>query len=218
MKENLKFMPLHHVNELKIKSAREELCWVLMRSLQQKVHPGESYGTKCKRTELKFGYEIAKNLFCEFFMPMKECISTVRDKQILHRKPAITGMFFVRDSLTNIRTLASKRLGFELMFLKGRKYLEPVIISDDEMNSFIAAVSSNAEVRFFSPDDKTLNQTVGKRVRITQNGTTIDGYVVSIRGSKRRWLRICIKDCLAAHIEINLDKLKSGGQIVEMLN
>lgn len=96
--------------------------------------------------------------------------------------------------------------------------MEPVIISDREMETFISAVSSNTEVRFFSPDDKALNGTIGKRVRITKAGSTIEGYVVSIRGSKRRWLRICIKDCITAHIEINLDELKSKGQIVELLD
>lgn len=219
MKENLKFAPLHHVDEARIKAAAEgELCWVLMRSLQNKVPAiGPADGAK-KLTELKYGYEMAEHLFCEFFMPMKECVSAIRGRKILHRKPAIPGMFFVKDSISNIRILAAKGLGFELRYLKGRKYLDPVIISDNEMGAFISAVSGDTEVRFFSPDDKALNGTVGKRVRINQNGSTIDGHVVSIRGSKRRWLRICIKDCLAAHVEINLDELKRNGQIVELLD
>ncbi len=219
MKENLKYAPLHNVDEARIKALDEgELCWVLMRSLQNKVQTIESADGDGKHTKLKYGYEIAENLFCEFFMPMKECVSTIQGKRIIHNKPAIPGMFFVRDTVPNIRTLASKGLGFELRYLKGRKYQDPVIINDKEMEAFISAVSSNTEVRFFSPDDKALDITVGKRVRITKNGSTIDGHVVSIRGSKRRWLRISIKDCLAAHVEIDLDELKRNGQIVELLD
>lgn len=127
-------------------------------------------------------------------------------------------MFFVRDSISNIRALASKGLGFELRFLKGRKYLEPVIISDKEMDAFISAVTGSAEVRFFSPDDKALNGAVGKHIRIIKNGRELDGHVMSIRGSKRRWLRISIKYCLAAYVEIDLEELKSNGQLVELLD
>ncbi len=220
MKENLHFVPRHHVDTAKKISPTEagELHWVVMRSLQNKVVAPDIAPDGRPIITRKYGYEIAEHMFCEYFMPMKESITELRGRRIIRHVPAIAGMFFVKDSLSKIRQLATGKSGFELKYIKGRKYQEPVIIPDKEMDDFIGALRSATEVRFFSPDDATLRGKIGQRVRIYKGDTTFEGHIISIRGSHRRWLRIAIEGFLVAEMEIDLSTLQATGQIIELLD
>lgn len=219
MKENLQFAPLYNIDKEKLQNINtDELHWVLMRSLQNKVAVSSPSDNGTPVVERKYGYEAAQNLFCEFFMPMKESVSVIRGKRIIRREPAIAGMFFVRDSLSKIKSLSNGKLGFELKYLKGRKYQEPVVIDDKEMYIFIKALTAASKVRFFSPEDEDLTGKIGKRVRIYKGDNFFDGFIISFRGSKRRWLRIGIEGFLVAEMEIDLDALQASGQVIELLD
>ncbi len=218
MKENLHYKPLHCIDKEKLLSTDpDELRWVVMRSLHSKVLMPICTDGKQTVTR-KYGYENAEHLFCEFFMPIKEIISVINGRRIIRHEPAIAGMFFVRDKMSNIRNLSSGKLGFELRFLKGRKYQEPVVIDNKEMNTFIESLRTASEIRFFSPEDKELKGKIGKKVRIYKDDSYFEGRIISVRGSKRRWLRMSIEGFLVAEMEFDLNALQSSGQIVELLD
>ncbi len=151
-------------------------------------------------------------------MPMKEAVSVIRGKRVIRREPAIAGLFFVRDAISRIQELSSGAHGFELKYLKGRKYREPVIINNAEMTSFIEALQVAPNVRFYSPDDNALRGKLGKRVRVYKDDSYFEGTIISVRGSRKRWLRIGIEGFLAAELEFNLDELQKSGQVVELLD
>ena len=195
----------------------DDLRWVVMRSLINKVSVSQVNSDGKTTVERKYGYETAQSKFREFFMPMKEAMSVVRGKRIVRHEPAIAGLFFVKDTLANVQRLADGSQGFELKFIKGRKYREPVVIPEKEMDAFIQALGTASEVRFFLPDDPNLKGKIGQKVRIHKDQSHFDGHIISIRGSKRRWLRISIEGYLVAEMEFDLDALRSSGQFIELL-
>lgn len=219
MGENLHYRPVCCVNRERLSGVDDgELRWVVMRSLQNKVVVAETGDDGREVYVKRFGYENAERLFCEFFMPMKELISVVRGRRVIRREPAIAGMFFVRDSVDRIRELSTGRLGFELKYMRGRGYREPVVINDVEMNVFMRAIGSAEEVRFFSPDDSDLRGKIGRRVRIYKDESCFEGRIISFRGSKRRWLRIGIDGFLVAEMDFDIGALERSGQVIELLD
>lgn len=182
--ENLHFAPLYQRNET-LRPCDEEAVWVVMRS---------------KRG----GYHEAKDKVYEFFMPMKESVTTRGGQRVKRVVPAITDVFFAKDSIARLETLVQKNKGVEFLYIKGLPYRQPVVIRDSEMDNFIAATKSNQRMAFYTAGDDALARIVGRRVRIPHNGSVIEGELITIRGSRYRRLRVRLHDCVVAYIDLTL--------------
>lgn len=182
--ENLHFAPLYQRNET-LRPCDEEAVWVVMRS---------------KRG----GYHEAQDKVYEFFMPMKESVTTRGGQRVKRVVPAIPDVFFVKDSIARLEVLVQKNKGVEFLYIKGLPYRQPVVIRDSEMDNFIAATKSNQRVTFYTAGDDALARIVGRRVRIPHNNSVIEGELITIRGSRYRRLRVRLHDCIVAYIDLTL--------------
>ena len=182
--ENLHFAPLYQRNET-LRPCDEDAVWVVMRS---------------KRG----GYHEAQDKVYEFFMPMKESVTTRGGQRVKRVVPAIPDVFFAKDSIARLEALVQKNKGVEFLYIKGLPYRQPVVIRDSEMDNFIAATKSNQRMTFYTAGDDMLARIVGRRVRIPHNGSVIEGELITIRGSRYRRLRVRLHDCVVAYIDLTL--------------
>ncbi|MBR6746958.1 MAG: hypothetical protein IKL83_06225, partial [Muribaculaceae bacterium] len=86
--ENLHFAPLYQRNET-LQPCDEKAVWVVMRS---------------KRG----GYHDAQDKVYEFFMPMKESVTTRGGQRVKRVVPAIPDVFFVKDSIARLEALVQR--------------------------------------------------------------------------------------------------------------
>lgn len=203
--ENLHFIPLYLQNPEIRTADGETAVWVVMRSKKEKISISiPSAGTGRAMTERLYGYELIQQRVHEFFMPMKESVTVKAGRHIKKVSPAIPDIFFVNDTISNIDALVRQNIGVEYLYIKGMPYRQPVIIRDSEMENFIAATTSNQRVTFRTAGDDNLSHIIGRRVRIPHNDTVIEGELLTVRGSRYRRLRVRLRDCLIAYIDLTL--------------
>lgn len=172
--ENLHYEPLYVKNaELDGVDNTEPRVWVVMRSRKEKVAVSVPVdGQSRTKTERLYGYERVQGLVPEFFMPMKERVTTRAGRQIKTLSPAIPDIFFVNDTISHIDKLVAGDNGVEYLYVKGRPYRQPVVIRDSEMNNFIAATTARQRVIFHTAGDDKLSHLIGRQVRITIPNTS----------------------------------------------
>lgn len=175
--ENLHYEPLYVKNaELDCVDDTEPRVWVVMRSRKEKVAVSVPVDGQSKtKTERLYGYERVQSLVPEFFMPMKERVTTRAGRQIKTLSPAIPDIFFVNDTIAHLDRLVSADNGIEYLYVKGRPYRQPVVIRDGEMNNFIAATTAKQRVVFHTAGDDNLSHLIGRKVRITIPVNPING-------------------------------------------
>lgn len=169
------------------------------------------------RSNKAYGYEIAQNIVPAFFMPMKERVISRGGRQQRTVSPAIPDIFFVKDTLSHLNTIVNAGLGIEYLYVKGQPYRQPVVIRDSEMENFIAAATSSQRVTFHTAADDNLSHLIGRRVRITADGTPIEGELLTVRGSRTRRLRVSLPaslTTLTAYIDLTLPP----GALIESLD
>lgn len=207
--ENLHFTPTYIQNPHLSTDNTEPKVWVVMRSRKEKVNatPGTTakLSMRAQRSSRLYGYELIQNIVPAFFMPMKERITTRGGRRIRTVTPAIPDIFFVNDTLSHLNRLVNQDKGVEYLYIKGLPYRQPVIIRDSEMDNFIAATTADQRVTFHSADSDNLSHLIGRRVRITHNGTTIEGELLTVRGSRTRRLRVSLPaSSIVAYIDLTL--------------
>ncbi|MBD5247269.1 MAG: hypothetical protein HDS54_03750 [Barnesiella sp.] len=205
--ENLHFTPLYIENETSNapQDDTEESVWIVMRSRKEKtvVEQPSATGGKAVAQRL-YGYEIIQSMVRRFFMPMKESVTTRGGKRVRKISPAIPDIFFVNDTVSHIDEIVRKNIGVEYLYIKGHPYRQPVVIRNEEMDNFIAATTSSQRVTYHTAGDDNLARLIGRRVRIPHNDSWIEGELLTIRGSRYRRLRISLRDCLVAYIDLHL--------------
>ena len=79
----------------------------------------------------------------------------------------------------------------------------PIVISDEEMQSFIAVTSAiNENVSFVSPDDPNLKE--GVRVRVLEGPFAgSEGVLVKLKGHRNRRLVVSVDKLAAASVEVS---------------
>lgn len=208
--ENLHFAPLYIQNNHLSTSVAEPMVWVVMRSRKEKVtadlpENSEAPRSTGRRQTRHYGYELIQRKVPAFFMPMKERVTTRGGRRTRTVTPAIPDIFFVNDTLTHIDTLVRQGNGVEYLYIKGHPYRQPVIIRDSEMANFIAATTANQRVTFHTADSDNLSHLIGRRVRITHDGTTVEGELLTVRGSRTRRLRVSLPaSSIVAYIDLTL--------------
>lgn len=175
--ENLHYAPLYVRNDgIATVDDSEPRVWVVMRSRKEKVAVSVTVEGQVKtRTERLYGYERVQELVPEFFMPMKERVTTRCGRRLKTLSPAIPDIFFVNDTISHIDKLVAGDNGVEYLYVKGRPYRQPVIIRDVEMSNFIAATTARQRVIFHTAGDDKLSHLIGRKVRITIPGYPTNG-------------------------------------------
>ncbi len=124
----------------------------------------------------------------EVFTPMRQQIKTSNGHRIRVEVPVIFDLLFVRSTRTVLDPLVNKTKNLRYRYLKGGR-LEPIVISDVEMQNFIEVATSSNDVKYYAPEEITPDM-YGRKVRIL-SGTLKDkeGYLLASRGnSKKRFI------------------------------
>lgn len=138
----------------------------------------------------------------EVFTPMHYKIRERAGKKIRKYEPVISDLLFVHTDRENLDPIVQKVKTLQYRFKKN-SHSTPMTVRDEDMQKFIQMTESDAEIKYFSPEEvpAILN---GKQIRII--GGVFDGYegkLLTTRGSKRKRLMIELPDLLVAAIEVN---------------
>lgn len=206
--ENLHFTPLYIQNSPELADTDDngqDRVWVVMRSRKEKTSLQRQSDTSEKPvTQRLYGYEIVQDMVRKFFMPMKESVIVRAGKRIRKISPAIPDIFFVNDTISHIDEIVRRNIGVEYLYIKGHPYRQPVVIRDEEMDNFIAATTASQRVTYHTASDDNLARIIGRHVRIPHNDGWIEGELLTVRGSRYRRLRVSLRDCLVAYIDLTL--------------
>ena len=159
-----------------------------------------------KRTNaLLPAYKQLSDLGMEVFTPMATCIFVKGGKRIRKELPIMHDLLFVYENRQNLDPVVAKTPTLQYRFKKGGKQGEPVIVPDEDMSRFIAAVKSTDAPKFYSADEIS-SLMCGRKIRMV--GGVLNGYegqLQTVRGSKTKRLIISLPSLMAVSVAINAE-------------
>lgn len=157
-----------------------------------------------KRTNaLLPAYKQLSELGMEVFTPMATCIFNRRGKRIRAEVPVMHDLLFVNETRKNLDPIVAKTPTLQYRFKKGGKQGEPIVVPDDDMSQFIAAVKSTDSPKFYSADEIS-SLMCGRTIRMV--GGILNGYegkLQTVRGSKTKRLIVTLSSLMAVSVAIN---------------
>lgn len=157
-----------------------------------------------KRTNaLLPAYKQLSELGMEVFTPMATCIFNRRGKRIRAEVPVMHDLLFVNETRKNLDPIVAKTPTLQYRFKKGGKQGEPIIVPNEDMERFIAAIKSTDNPKFYSADEIT-SLMCGRTIRMV--GGILNGYegkLQTVRGSKTKRLIVTLSSLMAVSVAIN---------------
>lgn len=142
------------------------------------------------------------------FTPMKEMIMTIRGRKQIRNVPVIQDLLFVHEEKNILDSHVRKIPRLQYRYSKGKTVNEPLVIPDDCMQMFIFAVSNTENPKYFMPGDLT-EAMLGKKVHIIGGALDgFEGYLLSVRGMRKRRLIVSIPNFVAAAVEVQPEFIK----------
>ncbi|MDO4827501.1 MAG: UpxY family transcription antiterminator [Bacteroidia bacterium] len=138
----------------------------------------------------------------EVFTPMHTVLKTIKGKQKKVTQPFIRDLLFVHDSRTVIDPIVELTPTLQYRFERGKGYMVPMTVRDEDMKKFLLAVSSTRSAVYMLPEEMNPKM-IGRTIRIAGGpleGCT--GKLVSIKGSRAKRLLVEIPGILAACVEV----------------
>ena len=152
-------------------------------------------------------YRVLSDEGFEVFTPMTRRLFTENGRRVSRKVPFMPDLLFVHEARERLDAAVGRMVNLQYRFARGG-YRIPITVSDKNMESFIRAVKSSDEPRYFRPEEITPGM-LGRRVRIIAG--SLDGYegrLLSVRGSKRRHLLVEIPTFLTAAVEDSPDLIE----------
>ncbi len=143
-----------------------------------------------------------KDLGFEVFTPMKWRVVSRKGVSVREEVPVISDLLFVRSERSLLDAVVEKTATLQYRFLRNT-FREPMTVGDSEMEKFIRAVESGGEVRYYMPDELGPG-TYNRKIKII--GGELDGYegfLLTVRGSKKRRLLLELPGLLSAGVEVS---------------
>lgn len=143
----------------------------------------------------------------ETFSPMKWVCRIENGRHILKYDYAIWDLFFVHSSKKVIDPYVNRFENLQYKFISGGKQHNPMVVPEQQMNDFIAAVSSSRRPLYFAPHE--INLSKGERIRLI--GGKLNGYegiFMRVNGSKRRRLIVELPGTLCAAVEVETEYIE----------
>lgn len=165
---------------------KSHLRWFVMRDL--------------KRSNAKVpAYKFLGNMGLEVFTPCKRRLTPKKEWEDI---PVIHGLLFVHESRERLDPIVEKMPTLQYRFLP-KKFHEPMVVSEAEMERFIHAVTVTDAPRYYLPEEIT-PEMCGRKIRIM--GGSLDGYegsLLTTRGSKVKRLLVELPGFLSVGVEVN---------------
>ena len=155
-----------------------------------------------KRTNAKVSaYRYLKDMGLEVFTPLKRRKNTRKEWEDV---PLIHGLLFVHESIEKLDPIVELTPTLQYRYVP-KKFHEPMVVPDADMERFIYAVTVTDAPRYYQPEEVTPDMR-GRRIRIM--GGPLDGYegfLLTTRGSKVKRLLVDLPGFLSAGVEVNPD-------------
>lgn len=135
---------------------------------------------------------------------MKWRIVTKLGKRIRMELPVMQDLLFVHTNRITLDPIVEKIKTLQYRFLRNT-WREPMTVKDVDMMNFINAVKKSNFVQYYMPSEIT-SEMHNKRIRIVGgNLDGYEGYLLIVRGSKKKRLLVEIPGLLSAAIEVEPD-------------
>ncbi len=138
----------------------------------------------------------------EVFTPMHTVLKSLKGRQRKVVQPVIRDLLFVHETRAVLDPIVEVTPTLQYRFERGKGYMVPMVVRDEDMQKFLLAVSSAKSAVYLLPEEMTPKM-IGRTIRIT--GGPLEGFtgkLVSIKGSRARRLMVAIPDILVACVEI----------------
>lgn len=138
----------------------------------------------------------------EVFTPMHTVLKSLKGRQRKVVQPVIRDLLFVHETRSVLDPIVEVTPTLQYRFERGKGYMVPMVVRDEDMQKFLLAVSSAKSAVYLLPEEMTPKM-IGRTIRIT--GGPLEGFtgkLVSIKGSRARRLMVAIPDILVACVEI----------------
>lgn len=161
-----------------------------------------------KRSNAKFpAYQLLAEREVQVFTPMTVRLRLEKGKKVRKELPFIQDLLFVHTSREILDPIVSEIPTLQYRWLRGT-YREPMIVGEEEMDRFIAAVRATDTPKYYLPEEITPSMH-GRRIRIV--GGTLDGYegtLLTTRGSKVKRLLVELPSLVSVGVEVSPDYIR----------
>jgi len=143
----------------------------------------------------------------EAFMPMRWEIRNLGGRKVRVHVPVIRSLLFVRSTPSALAPYLEADSYFQHQFRRGGRPGEPLIVPDDQMESFIRAAEHADRPLYFTPGELDIAR--GTRVRVLGGPFDgVEGVFLKVKGSRAKRLVIDLPDMLAVAVEVTPDLIQ----------
>lgn len=167
----------------------QEIHWYAMRDLK-------------RRNAVLPAYKLLEQVGFDVFTPLVSQLVTQHGRCSRCEVPLMQDLLFVRGCRHALDPIVAKTPTLQYRFRRGGKSGEPMVIPNEQMNQFIAAVSASDDPRFYTAEEIS-SKLGGRKIRLI--GGPLDGcegVLQSVRGSKTKRVIITLPSLLAVSIAI----------------
>lgn len=154
-------------------------------------------------------YKVLSNMGVKIFTPMHwVVVKSGSNRKTRRYLPIISDLLFIYDTREVIDSLVSSVKKLQYRYQCGGKPHTPIVIGNEEMQSFIDAVNNDPTPIYFTPEELTPAM-IGREAEVSggpMNGCR--GRLLKMQGSKKKRIIMEIPGLLAAAVEVNPDYLK----------
>lgn len=156
-----------------------------------------------KRTNAKLpAYKLLREMKMEVFVPMKWHLITRKGIHVREEVPFIQDLLFVHEAQKNLDAVVEKIPTLQYRWLRNI-WRVPMTVADADMDRFIHAVNSTESPKYYLPEEITPAM-YERKIRIV--GGLLHGYegsLITMRGSKNKYLLVELKGFLSAGVKVN---------------
>jgi len=155
-----------------------------------------------KRPNAKLpAYKLLEGKHIETFTPMKKVPVMRLGKKTYQEVPFIQDLLFVHSTAEELAPTLKKNPTLQYRYVRGKKYQDPMVVSDMEMEKFIQAVRTSESLRYYRPDELTAAM-YGSKVRII--GGPLDNYEgCLLKGVRGKVLLVELQGFLSVGVEVS---------------
>ena len=165
--------------------------WFVMRDLK-------------RRNAKQPAYLMFKDKGMEFFTPMVHKLLTIHGKREDREVPFMQDLLFVKETKEKLDVIVEAIPTLQYRYKLGVQHT-PIVVRNTDMERFIKAVEATENPKYYRPEEITPDM-LNRKIRII--GGQLDGYIgtlVTIRGSKTKWLLVELPMLLAAAVDVETE-------------
>ena len=162
-----------------------------------------------KRSNAKFpAYKMLEDCGFEVFTPLEWHISKVKGRKEKVLVPVIADLLFVKSTREQLDPIVLKTPTLQYRYGIGNSFRNPMTVPFKEMECFIKIAKSSLSPTYFMPEEITPDM-IGKKITVV--GGSLDGcegYLITVRGSKRKRILMGISGLLAVRADVDPEYIR----------